>query len=113
MIAIFALDIDSINSPFGTSLDMKIYVISSDELSKWGEVRTYSQYTLDFSHIFWFAIFLLPVVSIFGVSQTAIYIYLSIVVTLSVILIFDTLAYKVSKKIAFIICVCFTSVHTY
>ena len=99
VIAVFILKIDSINS----ENDIKTYVISSAELSKWGEVRTYSQYVLDFSHLFWFAVSLLPVVSIFGVSQTAVSIYLSIVATLSVILIFDTLSYKISKKVSFII----------
>ncbi len=98
-LAIFLLNINSINN----HPDINVYVTTSNELVNYGTAKTFAEYCFDVPHMFWYAVFLSPVTKLFGISQTAFSIYLSIISTISVTLLFDTVSYNFSKNKAFII----------
>lgn len=99
LIAIFVLKIDSINA----NPDIAVYVTSAKELAINGIVKSYAGYCLSFSHMFWFAGFLSPIVKLFGDSQIVLSIFLSVIDTISIILLFVLVAEKFSKTNSFII----------
>lgn len=98
ILAIFIFNIYSVN----LNSDVKTYIISADEFAKYGIVKTQADYCYTFSHMYWFAVFLSPIVKFFGTSMTAMSIYLTFILTISSALIFDVTAKSFSKNKAFI-----------
>ena len=98
LLAIVVFKIDSINN----HPDINIYVTSANELGTTGFVQTNVSYLFDFSYLFWFSAFLSPVAAIFGVSQSAFSIYLSLVLTISSVLLFSAAAEQIGKNNAFL-----------
>ena len=96
-IAVMAFHINSIDD----HSDINVYVTTSKELADYGMVKQYANYCNSFSHMFWYAVFLTPVTKLFGISQLAYSIYLSITLTLVCALVFDTMSFLYSKAIAF------------
>ena len=96
-IAVMAFHINSIDD----HSDINVYVTTSKELADYGMVKQYANYCNSFSHMFWYAVFLTPVTRLFGISQLAYSIYLSITLTLVCALVFDTMSFLYSKAIAF------------
>lgn len=101
--AIFIFQINTIdNHP-----DVNVYATTANELCIYGNVYKFADYCYNFSHMFWFSIFLVPAVKVFGLSQLTLSIYTAIILTISVLLIFDTVQYKFNRKKAFIITIVF------
>lgn len=84
--------------------DIHTYVVTSSELAEIGYAKSYALYCYTFSHMFWFAVFLLPITKLFGMSFLAYFLYLSLITTVSAILLFDVLSNRFSMSRAFIIC---------
>lgn len=98
LVAVFVLKIDlSINS------DCKVYIETAYELANYGRAITNAGYCYAFSHMYWFAMFLVPVTKLFGMAVLPISVYLSITATISSVLLFDVIAKNFSKNRAFII----------
>lgn len=104
LLAILVFRIDSINA----HPDINVYVTTSNELAENGVANSYANYCYSFSHMYWFSVFLLPVTKIFGISQLSYSIYLSLILTVSTMLLFDTVCYYYKKSSAFIAFVIFT-----
>lgn len=100
LIAVMIFHINSIDD----HSDINVYVTTSKELSDYGIVKQYANYCNSYSHMFWYAVFLTPVTKVFGINQLAYSIYLSIILTLVCMLVFDTLSFLYSKAIAFFSC---------
>lgn len=81
--------------------DIQVYVRTAEELAMDGIVKTYADYCFGFSHMFWYAVFLAPAVRLCGSSQFAMSIYMAVIMTLSLLLMFDLLAYRAGKEKAF------------
>lgn len=96
--AIMILDINSLIHP-----DIDVYVTTADELAQSGIAQTYAGYCYSYSHMFWFSVFLVPIVKVFGASYRALSIYLVCVSSLSVMLIYDTVRHVLSYKKAILI----------
>lgn len=96
--AIFLLDIQSINA----HSDILCYVVTAKEIANTGIAEQYAGYCYNFSHMYWFAMFLSPIVKLFGTSQRVLSIFMAIVSMISTILLFDTAAKIFCKKRAFI-----------
>lgn len=69
--------------------DVKAYVATAYELTHGGRVVTTANYCYDVPYTFRFALILAPVVKIFGWSQMALSIYLTMLLTIATILAFD------------------------
>lgn len=96
---IFIFQIQSIAS----HPDIAVYVTTAEELASTGISKTYAGYNYSFSHMYAFALFLSPFVKFFGASQTMLSVYLTIISTISMALLFYVTAYRFSKTISFII----------
>lgn len=99
LLAIAIFHIESIND--GSDID--VYVTAAYELGTTGMATTHAGYLSSFSHMFWFGYFLSPIAGIFGVSQIAFSIYLTIVLTISSLLLFSAFAEQTDKNKAFIV----------
>lgn len=88
--------------------DIHTYVVTSSELIELGYAKSYALYCYSFSHMFWFAVFLMPITKLFGMSYLAYSLYMTLVTTLSIILLFDTLADRFSTNRAFLICIIYS-----
>lgn len=104
LLAVFIFQIVSIND----NSDINVYVTTSNELAEYGVAKSYANYCYSFSHMYWFSVFLLPVTKIFGVSQFAYSIFLTLILTTSTMLLFDTVCYYCKKSCAFIAFMIFT-----
>lgn len=91
--AIFLFHINSLSHP-----DINVYVTTASELIKFGRVYKYGEYCLNYSHMFWFAHFLTPVIRVFGENFTALSVYLACVGTISELFLYDTVRRNFSKK---------------
>lgn len=100
LVAVFVLKIDLSINP-----DCKVYIETAYELANYGRAITNAGYCYAFSHMYWFAMFLVPVTKLFGMAVLPISVYLSITATISSVLLFDVIAKKFSKNRAFIIMV--------
>lgn len=103
LVCIFVFRIDSINS----HPDINVYITTSKELARNGFASKYGGYCYSYSHMFWFSVFLLPITKVFGDSQIAFSIYLSVINTISVFLFFDVVTKVFSKDRAFVILIAF------
>ena len=103
LLAIAIFHIESLND--GSDID--VYVTAAYELGTTGMATTHAGYLSSFSHMFWFGYFLSPIAGIFGVSQIAFSIYLTIVLTISSLLLFSAFAEQTDKNKAFIVFVIF------
>ena len=83
--------------------DIQVYVETAKELAVNGVVRKYADYCFTYSHMFWYALFLTPIVKIFGEAQSVMSLYMAAVSTITLLLVFDMISYKVSKESAFVI----------
>ena len=101
--SIAVLGIDSLIHP-----DINTYVVTAQELLTHGSVETYGTYCWNFSHMYWYAFFLMPAVGLFGANATALSIYLSLVSTATIVLLFDTTRKYLSTAAAFVIFMLFT-----
>lgn len=99
LLAIAIFRIESLND--GSDID--VYVTTALELGTTGVATSYAGYLTSFSHMFWFGCFLAPVASIFGISQIAFSIYLSIILTISSALLFSAFAEQVGKHKSFLV----------
>lgn len=88
--------------------DIHVYVTSAYEFATRGLVSSYAGYLSTYPHMFWFAVFLAPVEGLFGISQLALSMYLSLASTISTVLLFDTMSYQFGKSKAFITFVVFS-----
>lgn len=95
---IFIFDIVSIYD----NSDINVYTTTSYELSHYGQAITHADYCARATHLFWYAVFLTPSSSLFGMSQIAFSVYISIISTISIALLFDTVSFVFSKKKAFV-----------
>ena len=91
LVVIRVLNIDSLIHP-----DIDVYVTTARELSECGIAKAYAGYCYSYSHMFWFSVFLMPIVHVFGDSHVVLSIYMAFVSTLSLLLIFDTARYNFS-----------------
>ena len=103
IIAIIVLQINSIDH----HPDINVYVTTSQDLVESGYAQHYADYCFSFSHMYWFAVFLTPVTALFGVSQIAYSIYLTIGLTVVAGLLFDLITYVSTKEYAFLILLLF------
>lgn len=99
VLAVFVFRIQSVND----HSDIGSYVQIANELAKTGKVTTYAAYILSFDHMFWFGVFLSPVAYIFGDSQAAFSVYMSVIMTVSLILLFSVCVKKLGKNKSFVI----------
>lgn len=98
ILAVFVFQINSIdNHP-----DIHTYVVTSSELAELGYAKSFANYCYSYSHMFWYAVFLFPITKLFGISQTAYSVYLSLIMTGSTLLLFDVVAKNYSKGKAFL-----------
>lgn len=81
--------------------DIQVYVKTAEELADSGIVHTYAKYCYSFSHMFWYAVFLTPAVKLFGSSQMVLSVYMSVISTVSLLLLFDLMAHFTTKEKAF------------
>lgn len=102
-IAIIVFQINSINH----HPDINVYVTTSQDLVELGYAQHYADYCFSFSHMYWFAAFLTPVTALFGISQIAYSVYLTIVLTIVAGLLFDLVTYVSTKEYAFSILLLF------
>lgn len=93
IVSILVLQINSLIHP-----DIDVYVTTASELVKMGRAHTFGEYCMNYSHMFWFAFFLTPVVRIFGKNYIALSIYMALVGTTSMVVLFDTVRRNFSKK---------------
>lgn len=82
--------------------DPATYVCSANELAQTGYITTWGYYYYRAPHMFWFAVFLLPAVKLFGASNTALSIYLALVSSLSSAFIGTTLYKRVNRTTAYL-----------
>lgn len=101
--SIAILGIDSLVHP-----DINTYVVTAQELASQGSAVTYAAYCWSFPHMYWFAHFLMPVIGVFGANHTPLAVYLTLVSTVSVLLLFDTARKYLPLSTAFIIFVVYT-----
>ncbi len=99
LLAILIFHIESLND--GSDID--VYVTAAYELGTAGIVSSHAGYLSSFSHMFWFGYFLSPVAGIFGISQTAFSVYLSIILTISSVLLFSAFSEQSGKNKAFVV----------
>ncbi len=101
---VYTFQINSLIHP-----DIKAYVVSAVELCSKGFVEEYGSYCMDFPHMFWFSIFLSPIVCLFGTNNIALSMYLIVISTCSSFLICDIVARRYSKEhaVLFSLAVCF------
>lgn len=99
ILAIVFFQINSIDS----HPDINVYVNTSNEFVEFGYAQKYAGYCYTFSHMYWFAAFLTPVTALFGVSQIAYSIYLTLILTIVAILLFDLISFISTKGKGFII----------
>lgn len=99
LLAIAVFRIESLND--GSDID--VYVGAAYELGTTGIATTHAGYLTSYSHMFWFSVFLSPIAGIFGVSQTAFSIYLTVALTISTLLLFATFAEQAGKNKAFVV----------
>ena len=98
ILSIVVFGIDSLVHP-----DINTYVVTAQELANQGSAVTYATYCWSFPHMYWFAHFLMPVVGVFGANHTALAVYLTLVSTISVLLLFDTARKHLPLATAFVI----------
>ena len=103
LLAISIFQINSLIHP-----DINVYVTTSNEIAEYGVAKSYANYCYSFSHMYWFSVFLLPVTKIFGVSQIAYSVYLTLILTASTLLLFDTVFDNCKKSSVFISFIIFT-----
>ena len=103
LLAIFVFQINSIDY----HPDINVYATTANELSLYGYTDKFAGYCFDYSHMFWFSLFLVPAVKAFGLSQITLSIYIAVILTISNLLIFDTIQYKFNKIKAFVITIIF------
>lgn len=101
--AIFVFQINTIDY----HPDINVYATTANDLCVYGYADKFADYCYDYSHMFWFSLFLVPVVKVFGLSQFFLSIYMAAILTISNLLIFDTVQYKFNKTKAFIITIIF------
>ena len=99
ILAIFIFQINSIND----HSDIAVYVDTSKDLVELGYAQQHANYCYAFSHMYWFAVFLTPITAVFGVSQIAYSMYLSVILTLVAVLLFDLITFISNKNNAFYI----------
>lgn len=104
LLAIVIFHIESLND--GSDID--VYVGAAYELGTAGYVTLHAGYLYSYSHMFWFGFFLSPIAGLFGVSQTAFSIYLTIILTISTVLLFATFAKQAGKNKAFVVFLIFS-----
>jgi len=90
---VYAFQINSLIHP-----DISVYAVSALELCSKGYVEEFGSYCMDFPHMFWFSIFLTPIVRFFGIDNIALSVYLTVISTCSSFLICDVVARRYSKK---------------
>ncbi len=105
LLAVLILHIESLND--GSDID--VYVTAAYELGTTGTATSHAGYLYSFSHMFWFGVFLSPVAGIFGISQTAFSVYLSIVLTVSAVLLFSAFSEQAGKNKAFVVLMIFNA----
>lgn len=91
------LDINSLIHP-----DIDVYVTTAKELADCGMAQTYAGYSYTNPHLFWYAVFLSPVVKCFGDSHKVLTVYLIIISTITLIALYDTVQHRVSYKKAIV-----------
>lgn len=91
-------DINSLVHP-----DINVYITTASELVTKGYAETYAQYCYNFSHMYWFAVVLMPVIALFGINHTAIAIYMIILNTISIVVLYDVVRNIYSNKVAVVI----------
>lgn len=99
IVAIFLFQIFSIDD----HSDINVYVTSSKEFADDGVVKQYAGYCFTFSHMFWFAVVLSPITKLFGVTQIAYSLFLTCLLTIVEILLFDLISFVCDKSRAFFI----------
>lgn len=82
--------------------DVSVYANSANEIAQKGIVIDNAKYLWRYEHIFWFSYLLSPVVKIFGLSQTALSLYMALIITISECLIFHVCKNQGLKSVAFI-----------
>lgn len=87
--------------------DINVYATTANDLCVYGYADKFAGYCFDYSHMFWFSLFLVPAVKAFGLSQITLSIYISVILTISNLLIFDTIQCNSNKIKAFIITIIF------
>ena len=99
LIAIMIFHVESLND--GSDID--VYVGAAYELGTRGIAVTHGGYLFSFPHMFWFGVFLSPIAAVFGISQAAFSIYLTIILTISTLLLFAAFSEHVGKNKAFVV----------
>lgn len=92
-VVIVTLDINSLIHP-----DINVYVTTAYELAETGIAKSYAGYCRTFPHMFWFSIFLLPIIEGCGISHVALAVYLAVISTVSMLLVFDTIRHALSYE---------------
>lgn len=103
LLAVALFHIESMND--GSDID--VYVTAAYELGTTGVAVSHAGYLFSFSHMFWFAYFLSPVAGVFGISQTAFSVYLTVILTVSSLLLFSAFSAQSGKNKAFVVFVIF------
>ncbi|MCQ2514354.1 MAG: glycosyltransferase family 39 protein [Ruminococcus sp.] len=87
------------------SIDMDWYVNWSCEVAQNGHTISPSEVLLEFPHVFWYAVFLLPITIFFGHSHIVISVYLAVIISISIALLYNTVAHIFNKNIIFVVAV--------
>ncbi len=86
--------------------DIGVYVSISKQLFAAQTVKDYARYSLEFPHLFWFAVFLYPA-NFLGGSHGAFAVYLSICSSITNLILFSGLKRLTEEKTAFVTCLLF------
>lgn len=98
IVSVFVFKIDSSLHP-----DITMYWSYIQQLAQKGTVTEHASYALRYVYTLIFSTFFLPVAKVVGTNSILIFnVYLSVLLTISAILVFDLVKYYKGKKIAFV-----------
>lgn len=93
LIKVFAVFIFQMNSVDGNS-DVAGYMKCAEELLLNGKVSTLNEWVFNFPYLLWYSAFISLPMHLFGASYTVVSVYLAVISSISLALLFSTLSYS-------------------